>query len=62
MKNKEQFTFTVDKKETDDEEIVRLTPSSNYYELGVNDREELTDLMLEWVLKEKKTLHGIKNR
>jgi len=36
--------------------------SSNYYDLNINDREEFTDLLLEWVTKEKKTLHNIKNR
>ena len=62
MKNKEEFTFTINNIETDTDIITKISSSSNYYELNINDREEFTDLMLEWTIKEKKTLHNIKNR
>ena len=62
MKNKEEFTFTINNIETDTDIIIKISSSSNYYELNINDREEFTDLMLEWAIKEKKTLHNIKNR
>ena len=62
MKNKEEFTFTINNIETDTDIITKINSSSNYYELNINDREELTDILLEWITKEKKTLHNIKNR
>jgi len=62
MKDQQEIKFTTNNIDSDEDKIIKITSSSNYYDLNINDREEFTDLLLEWVTKEKKTLHNIKNR
>lgn len=55
------FTINVKTLNTDDE-IKKIIISSNYYDIGIDDREELLNLLLDWTLKEKNTINTIKNR
>lgn len=46
----------------EDDNVKKITINSNYYDLMIDDRETLLNLLLDWTMKEKNTINTIKNR
>jgi len=44
----------------EDDNVKKITINSNYYDLMIDDRETLLNLLLDWTMKEKNTINTIK--